>query len=104
MAFSVSQRTQEIGVRIAIGAGTRDVIRLVLRSGMAQLGIGLGLGLGGALAFARALSFILFDVEPWDPGVFATIVGVLLATGLVATLVPARRAARIDPATSLRYE
>jgi len=104
MAFSVSQRTQEIGVRIAIGAGTRDVILMVLRSGMAQLGIGLGIGLLGAAGFARALAFILFEVEPWDPGVFATIVGVLLATGLIATLLPARRAALIDPATSLRYE
>jgi putative ABC transport system permease protein len=104
MAFGVARRTREIGVRMALGARRADVRRLVLRAGLVQLTAGIALGLGLALALARLLAASLFQVRPWDPGVFMLAPAVLLSAGLLACLLPAHRAARVDPMESLRAE
>jgi predicted permease len=104
MAFSVSQRTREWGVRMALGAKGGDVVRLVLGQGVRQLAVGLGLGLVIAGALSVPMSDIFFQVEPWDRTIFAIIALLLAATGIVASLVPARRATRVDPMEALRYE
>jgi predicted permease len=104
MAFSVRRRTQEVGVRMALGAERRDVLRLILRQGMTQLAAGSFLGLGLAWWLARTLRTILFQVDPSDPLTFTAILASLVLTGLLATIVPARRATRVDPALALRYE
>lgn len=104
MAFSVTQRTRELGIRMALGAGSREVMRLVLRKGALQLGLGLAIGLVvGALA-ARPLRVVTFGVETSDPTVYLAIILTILVPGLIATLVPARRASRVDPATALRVD
>jgi len=104
MAFAVSRRTQEIGVRMALGASGRNVLRLVLRQGLWQIGSGLAIGLVLAAGLSRLLTVLLFGVEPWDPGVFATVLATLSAAALLACVVPARRAMRVDPMVALRYE
>ena len=102
MAFSVSRRTQEMGVRVALGARPADVMRLVLKQGLIQLGIGLGIGLGLSLLLARGLQVVLFGVGPADPMVLGVVVLVLAASGLVACLIPACRATRVDPMAAMR--
>jgi predicted permease len=104
LAFSVSRRTQEIGIRMAMGAHAKDVLRMVLRQGMTQIGVGLVLGLALAAWLSRLLQIILYDVNPRDPMIFLGIVAVLLATGILASVVPARRATQVDPLVALRYE
>ncbi len=104
MSFSVSRRTREIGVRMALGAEPGDVVLLVLRQGGAQLAIGLVLGVAGALAVSGLLANFLLGVNPRDPLTFGGIVVVLTATGLLASWIPARRATRVDPAVALRYD
>jgi ABC-type antimicrobial peptide transport system permease subunit len=104
MAFSVSRRTQELGVRMALGAQAGDVMKLVMRQGLVQLGIGLFLGLGIAALLSRGLEIVLFEVEPWDPMIFFLISLVLFVAGMLATYVPARRATLVDPVQALRYE
>src|SRR5690606_11241742 len=94
MAFSVRRRTQEIGIRMALGAGARDVLSMVLRQGLWQIGIGVALGMAIGLVLGSALTAILFEVKPYDPVVFAVIALVLAATGIAACLIPAGRAAR----------
>ncbi len=103
-AFSVSRRTQEVGVRMALGAKTSDVLKLIFRQGAAQLAVGLVIGVALAAGLSRGLEVVLFQVEPWDPVIFVTIVLVLVATSIAASLVPARRATRVDPVIALRYE
>jgi putative ABC transport system permease protein len=102
MAYSVTQRTNEIGVRMALGAERRQISWLVLRRGLVQLGIGLSLGLAGAYALSQVLTEVLADVSPTDPLTFATITLLLIVTGLAACLIPARRATRVDPLVALR--
>ncbi|GMR13029.1 MAG: ABC transporter permease [Gemmatimonadota bacterium] len=102
MAFSVSRRTQEMGVRMAMGAGTGDVMRLILGKGMKQLGIGTVLGLLIGAAMVRPLATVFFDVNPSDPTVYAAIVLTLGLAGLVACLVPARRATLVEVVEALR--
>ena len=102
LAGSVSERTKEIGVRTALGATTRDTYALVLRRGLAMAGVGLLLGLAGAVATTRYLQSLLFGVAPTDPVVLFGAAAVLLGVSLLACLVPARRAARIDPMVALR--
>ncbi|MGE0454954.1 MAG: ADOP family duplicated permease [Vicinamibacteria bacterium] len=102
IAYSVSQRTREFGVRMALGAGASRVVALVLRQGLVALAAGLLLGALAALGAGRLLSGLLFGVEPKDPVSYAAAAGVLLAVGLAACLLPARRAAATDPMTALR--
>lgn len=104
MSFSVARRTSEVGIRMALGASQQQVLSLILRQGIAQIAIGLAIGLGLAVLISRALSTALFEVNPNDPAVFAAIIGLLTVTGVAATLVPALRATRADPASALRYE
>jgi ABC-type antimicrobial peptide transport system permease subunit len=104
MAYSVTQRTQEIGVRMALGAAGGDVSWLILKRGLIQLALGLTIGLGGALALSRVLRTVLFQVAPTDPVTFASITVLLTIVSLAACLVPARRAMRVDPLVALRAE
>jgi len=104
VSYSVSQRTQEIGVRMALGAQSGDVSRLVLREGLLLGGLGVALGLAGAVAFTRLLRTLLFEVTPTDPPTLAVVALLLLAVSITATLLPARRAAKVDPMVALRYE
>jgi putative ABC transport system permease protein len=104
MAFSVNRRTQEMGIRMAMGASTFRIMRMVLRTGLSQIAIGMIVGLAvGALA-ARPLRYIMFDVETNDLSVYGSIVLTLVLTGLIACLAPARRATRVDLVTALRAE
>ncbi|HZO56965.1 MAG TPA: ABC transporter permease [Bryobacteraceae bacterium] len=104
MAQAANRRTREIGVRMALGAGVNSILRLVLGRGMKQLAIGLVLGLAAGLAVCRLMGVILLGVAPNDPLTFISVAAVLCITGLIATGVPARRAARLDPVKALRYE
>ncbi|MCH8145427.1 MAG: ABC transporter permease [Gemmatimonadetes bacterium] len=104
MAFSVSRRTQEMGIRMALGAQGKDIIGLVLKKGMTQLGIGMALGLGLGLVMARPLQVALFQVNPNDPTVYAAIVVTFTVAGLIACMVPAVRATRVNLVEALRAE
>ena len=104
MAYNVSQRQREIGIRVALGAETRDVLGLVLREGLFLTLCGLAIGLIAAFAASRFLEALLFQVAPTDAATYGAVALVLLAVAFVASIVPARRAARIDPLVSLRYE
>jgi predicted permease len=104
MAFAVTQRTQEIGIRIALGAQTPDVLKLVLRNGMGLALIGVGIGLLGAVGLTRFLSGLLVGVSSTDLITFSVVTLTLLAAALLACYVPARRATKVDPLVALRYE
>jgi predicted permease len=104
MAYFVTQRTREIGVRIALGAQWRDVLKLILKSGMALVTIGLTIGLAGALALTRLMTTLLFEVSPTDPITFGVVALCVILATLLACYIPARRATRVDPLIALRYE
>ena len=104
MAYSVALRTQEIGIRMALGAQQKDVLRLVLRQGARIAFFGVAIGLAAAVALARALSSLLFSVSSSDPITFAAVSILLVAVALLACYIPARRALRVDPIIALRYE
>jgi putative ABC transport system permease protein len=104
MAYSVSQRTREIGIRMALGAQLKDVLRMVLTYGVKLTVIGLALGLAAAFALARVLKTLLFGVTPTDLTTFLFVSVVLLVIGLFACYIPARRATKVDPLVALRYE
>ena len=104
IAHSVTQRTQEIGVRIAIGATTRDILTLVFRQGMIPLGIGLAIGLTASLAVNQLLKSMLVQVSPADPVTLLVASGALILAALLGCLIPARRAIRVDPVDALRHE
>jgi hypothetical protein len=108
MSFAVAQRRQEFGVRMALGARQTSILALVLRQGVAHLGLGLALGLGITLALAVAagsgLQVTLFGVDPTDPVIYLGVATLIALVSLVATLVPARRATRVDPMIALRAE
>jgi ABC-type antimicrobial peptide transport system permease subunit len=104
MAYTVSQRTKEIGVRMALGASRGSVLGLVFRDGIPLVGVGLGVGLAGAFALSRVLESMLFGVGTRDPAVFAGVPLILVVVALSAMLVPARRAARVDPVRTLGEE
>ena len=103
-AHSVTQRTQEIGIRVAHGAQPRQVTWLVLRRALIQLGIGLPLGLAGAVAVGQLLQSLLVRTSPADPLILALIVAVLTVVAVVACVIPAQRAARLDPMVAFRVE
>ena len=104
MSFSVSRRTREVGIRMALGAQGGQVLRLIFRQGLWQIAIGLPLGLALATVMAQGSKIILFDVQPVDPGIYLGVMGVLAAVGLAACLVPARRATRVDPLVALHTD
>jgi predicted permease len=104
LAYAVSQRRQEIGVRMALGASPRSVLRLVVGQGMSLAAGGVAAGIAGALVLTRVMAAVLYDVRTTDPATFATVVAVLLGSALVASWLPARRALRIDPVQALRSD
>src|SRR5215213_5122970 len=104
MAYSAAQRTREIGIRIALGAEQRDILRLILGQGMVLIVIGAGIGLALALAATRVLKSLLFGVSATDPLTFVSVVVVLVGVALLACYLPARRAMQVDPLVALRYE
>jgi ABC-type antimicrobial peptide transport system permease subunit len=103
-AYTVAQRTPEIGVRMALGANAGDVLRLVLRQALILVGVGLATGLMLALALSRLLDSLLFDLSATDPVTYTAIALILGAVALVASWLPARRATRVDPLRALRTE
>jgi ABC-type antimicrobial peptide transport system permease subunit len=102
LAYAVVERTREIGIRIALGAATGRVVRMILARTLRLAGLGVVLGAGGALVVTRVLSSFLFDTSPTDPLTFCTVAALLLLVAAVAGLVPARRATRVDPVLALR--
>jgi len=104
MSYAVTQRTQEIGIRMALGASASSVLRMVLRQGMTLVLIGLALGIVVALLLTRLMTTLLFAVEPTDPLTFLAVSAVLALVAAVACFMPARRATLIDPLRALRSE
>ncbi|HJZ94965.1 MAG TPA: ABC transporter permease [Candidatus Solibacter sp.] len=104
LSFAVARRTNEIGTRMALGATRGDVMTMILRQGLALIGIGLAIGLAGAYAATRALTTLLFGVKPTDPYTFVAVAALLIAVGVAASYIPARRATKVDPMVALRYE
>jgi predicted permease len=104
LAYLVSRRTHEIGIRMAIGADRAAVMKLILGHGLRLTGVGLAMGLAGAVALARLMQTVLYEVRSTDPGTYAAVILVLLAAALLASVLPALRAMRVDPVTALRIE
>jgi ABC-type antimicrobial peptide transport system permease subunit len=104
MAYTVEQRTHEIGVRMALGADRAKVVRLVLRGAFFQVGIGIGIGVPLAIAAGRLMTNQLFGVSPWNPGMLTIATLLLCAAALLASWIPAARAASVDPMVALRTE
>jgi ABC-type antimicrobial peptide transport system permease subunit len=104
LSYTVAQRTRELGIRMALGAGGGALLRMVIRQGMVPVVAGVTLGLAGALAGGRVLRSLLFGVGAADPVTFVAVTGFLVGTALAAIYIPARRAARSDPMAALRSE
>jgi putative ABC transport system permease protein len=104
MAYSVAQRTQEIGVRMALGARPVHVLKLVLGQSLVMLVIGTVVGLAGAFALTRLMRTLLFEITATDPLTYVSVIGILAVVALLACYIPARRAAKVDPLVALRYE
>jgi ABC-type antimicrobial peptide transport system permease subunit len=104
MSYLVSQSTHDIGVRVALGAQTGSIVGLVVRQGMQLVGIGIVLGLAGAIGLTRLMTSLLFGVSPRDLATFGGVAFLLAAVALLATVIPASRATRVDPTVALREE
>jgi putative ABC transport system permease protein len=104
VAYTIGQRTREIGLRMAIGAQRRDIVRMVIGGGMKLAAIGIAIGLVAAIALARLVESMLFDVTPLDPTSYTATAILLLAIAALACYVPARRAMRVDPMVTLQRE
>jgi ABC-type antimicrobial peptide transport system permease subunit len=104
MAYSVAERTREIGIRMALGAGARDVLVLVVGQALWLIGIGLVVGIAASFALTRAIRTALYEVTPPDPATFIAVALSLTAVALIACFIPTRRAVEVDPAVALRYE
>jgi putative ABC transport system permease protein len=104
VSYSVARRTQEIGVRLALGAARADILRMVLRQGLTLVALGAAIGTAGALGATRAIASELYGVTPTDPATFAAAIALMLLVGCLACWIPARRAVRVDPLIALRYE
>jgi ABC-type antimicrobial peptide transport system permease subunit len=104
LSYAVTERTREIGIRMSLGAGRGRVLGEVMREGMRLAVVGFAGGIAGALAAGRVLASLLHEVKPGDPEIFAATAGFLAIVALIACYLPARRAARLDPMTALRYE
>jgi putative ABC transport system permease protein len=104
ISYSVAQRTREIGIRVALGASERSLIRLVLDRGVVLTGVGLGIGFLGAYGLTRLMASMLFGVGARDPMTMASVGVVLASVAMLASYVPARRAMKVDPIVALRYE
>jgi ABC-type antimicrobial peptide transport system permease subunit len=104
LAYTVTQRTREFGIRLALGAGGRDVLGMVVGHGVRLAAIGLAIGIAGAFGLTRLMTTMLFEVKPSDPAVYLTVGAALMTVALVASLIPSLRAIRIHPSTALRWE
>jgi ABC-type antimicrobial peptide transport system permease subunit len=104
MSFSVSRRTREVGIRMALGAQGGDVVRMIFSQGLWQLGLGMSLGLALAFGISSLMTIVLFQVQPRDPVIFGGVAAVLVGVGLLACLLPAKRATLVDPLVALRAE
>jgi putative ABC transport system permease protein len=104
ISYIAVQRTHEVGIRMALGAQKREIIRTVVAKGLVPALAGLAIGIGGALRLTRLLSSLLYGVSPADPLTFAVVSVILIGVALLACYIPARRAAKVDPMVSLRYE
>jgi ABC-type antimicrobial peptide transport system permease subunit len=104
LAYDVSQRTLEIGIRGAVGASSAQLVALILKQGMWRVGAGLALGVVGAIACSRFIASMLFDIAPTDPVAYVAVSALFFVVSLVASYLPAHRAARIDPMRALRVE
>jgi ABC-type antimicrobial peptide transport system permease subunit len=104
IAYTTAQRTLEIGIRMAVGAHSRDVVTMILRNGLI-LGLwGIGIGIVGAVGLSRYLKSMLFEMSPTDPVTYGIVAVILLSVAILACYIPARQAAKIDPMNALRYE
>ena len=104
LSATVTERTREIGIRSALGASPRDIVAFIVRQGMTLTVLGIGLGLGGAIAATGGIATLLFGVSRLDPVTYVGVIGLLLVVSALACWVPARRAAQVDPASTLRAE
>ncbi len=104
MAYAVSRRTREIGVRLALGAQSRDVLKLILGQGMRTILVGVAIGIAGSLVLTRTVQSLLFGVTATDPLTFSSVTLLLVAAALLACYIPARRATKVDPVIALRDE
>jgi putative ABC transport system permease protein len=104
ISYMVSQRTNEIGIRMALGAQRSHVLRIVIRNGMFMAGAGVAVGLVGALALTRLMRNMLFQITPTDPVTYSAVSIILVTVALLACCIPARRAIRVDPMVALRYK
>ena len=104
ISYSVSQRTQEIGVRMALGAGVSNVLMMIVREGLMVTAAGVGAGMVAAVVLARFMQSLLFGIGTHDAATFGGVAAILLSVGVLASLVPAWRASRVDPLIALRHE
>jgi putative ABC transport system permease protein len=104
MGYAVTQRKHEIAIRMALGAKTSQVLKLILKDGLVLASLGVAIGLAGAFALTRLMSSLLFDVKPTDAQTFVTVSALLIFVALLACFIPARRATKVDPLVALRYE